>query len=65
VSINVKLCAININTNNSLRPNSYWTERREWWRANKARLGTDWAGINQTQIEVADYLASLRKRGAA
>jgi hypothetical protein len=42
----------------------YWRRRREWWRANKPRLGIDWASINQTQIEVAAFLADLRRRPA-
>ena len=37
----------------------YWRRRREWWAANKRRLGTDWHSINQTQIEVAAFLANL------
>jgi hypothetical protein len=23
----------------------YWCERREWWRIERARLGTDWVGV--------------------
>jgi hypothetical protein len=52
-----------INRNSiSQRDSNYWRRRRKWWARYKARIGCDWPGINQTQIEVADYLASLRKR---
>jgi hypothetical protein len=66
VSINVQLCANNINNNNSpSRDPDYWTRRREWWAAKARREGVDWPGVIKTQIEVADFLARLRKRGPA
>jgi len=46
------------------RDPNYWSERREQWARHKARLGCDWAGINRTQIEVAAFLADLRRRAA-
>jgi hypothetical protein len=48
---------------NPLDP-TYWTRRREWWAAEAKREGVDWPGVIKTQIEVADFLARLRKRGA-
>jgi hypothetical protein len=42
---------------------NFWAERRVWWRAEAARTGCDWVGINQTQIEVAALLADLRRKG--
>jgi hypothetical protein len=41
---------------------AYWAKRRAWWAAEARRQGVDWAGINQTQIEVAAFLAAMRKR---
>jgi hypothetical protein len=40
----------------------YWARRRRWWAAEAKRTGCDWTGINQTQIEVAAFLAAMRKR---
>ena len=67
MTINVKPSANYINNNNltSRRDPNYWRERREQWARYKARVGCDWAGINRTQIEVAAFLAGLRKRRAA
>ncbi len=67
MSINVKLFANNFNNNDSnpQRDSNYCRRRREWWRANKAKLGTDWNSINQLQVEVASFLADVKRRGAA
>jgi hypothetical protein len=45
-----------------VRDSNYWARRRAWWRDHKRRTGCNWPGIIQTQIEVADFLASLRRR---
>jgi hypothetical protein len=42
----------------------YWAQRREWWRAEAKRQGVDWPGVIETQIQVADFLARLRRRAA-
>jgi hypothetical protein len=46
--------------NNSLAANrgDYWSRRRQWWRAESARRGTDWRGIFQSMRTVAAYRAS-------
>jgi hypothetical protein len=48
-----------------VRDPNYWGRRRAWWREHKQRTGCDWAGVNHTQIEVAAFLADLRKRCAS
>jgi hypothetical protein len=45
-----------------VRDPNYWARRRAWWRDHKKQIGCDWPGIIRSQIEVADYLASLRRR---
>jgi hypothetical protein len=58
-------CKLRTRNNNSrpTRDPTYWARRREWWRAEAKRQGVDWQGVIETQIQVADYLAGLRKRG--
>ena len=67
--MNADVTLQSINCNNNSNPDrqenpDYWSRRRAWWRAHKAEIGTDWAGINRTQIEVAAFLADLRRRAA-
>ena len=64
MTVIVRLSSNNFNQNNSPRCDSYWTGRREWWRANKAKLGTDWDTINRLQVEVAAFLADVKRRRA-
>jgi hypothetical protein len=40
----------------------YWRKRREWWRAHKAKTGTDWAGVLETCLAAHIWLAALRRR---
>jgi hypothetical protein len=35
---------------------NFWSGRREWWRAEEVRGGTDWVGIAATIIEVDAFL---------
>jgi hypothetical protein len=67
--MNADVTLQSINCNNNSNPHrqenpDYWSRRRAWWRAHKAETGTDWTGINRTQIEVAAFLADLRRRAA-
>ena len=50
---------------NLRRDPDYWSRRRAWWRAHKGELGTDWGSINRLQVEVASFLAGVRRRRAA
>jgi hypothetical protein len=58
-------CNFSEDNQSARRDPTYWSRRREWWRAEAKRCGCDWAGINRSQIEVADFLAGLRKRALA
>jgi hypothetical protein len=65
VTIDVKLCANNSNSNNSIprRDSEFWARRRRWWAHHKVATGTDWPGIRESLRETADYLARLREAG--
>jgi hypothetical protein len=67
--MNANVTVQSINCNNNSNPHrqenpDYWSRRRAWRRARKAETGTDWTGIDRTQIEVAAFLADLRRRAA-
>ena len=65
MNANVTPQQITHNSNSVPRNNSsHWDERRRWWAAEAKREGCDWDGVIETQIQVADFLARLRKRGA-
>jgi hypothetical protein len=35
---------------------NFWSERRAWWQAEKARSGTDWPGVATTILQVDAFL---------
>jgi hypothetical protein len=43
---------------------NYWAERREWWREEARRGGTDWASILETLRDVSICRASWSRRAA-
>ena len=68
--MNANVTVQSINCDNKSNPHrqenpDYWSRRHAWWRAHKAEIGTDWAGIIRSQIEAADFLAGLRRRRSA
>jgi hypothetical protein len=68
MNADVTLQSINCNNNSNSRRHEnpdYWSRRRTWWRAHKAELGTDWDSINRLQVEIASFLAHVKRRRAA
>jgi hypothetical protein len=49
---------------NQTRDADYWSRRRTFWRAESARLGTDWRSIAVWIVDIDTWNQRRRPRGA-